>query len=151
MWPFKKHLPITNLYFGPEEWSVYESSTVTGPMLVRVSATAKQWARHPDLGIRVGFAIPLKHPNPGALPHPGENLLLNEVEDKILACLKSYGPSIQVLSITTGNFKEFVFYTKDGNVIPSAHTSLRSQISSHDMQCVAEQDPKWTLYSSFLR
>lgn len=149
MWPFKKHLPVTSLNSDATEWSVFEASTVSGPMLVRVNTTAKQWAKHPELGIRVGFAIPLNHPNPGALPDPSENLALNQVEDKILACLKSSGPTIHALSITTGTFKEFVFYIQNSDIISGAHARLKAEISSHDVQCVAEHDAKWTVYSSF--
>ena len=149
MWPFKKHLPVTSLNSDTEEWSVFEASTASGPMLVRVNATAKQWAKHPELGIRVGFAIPLNHPNPGALPDPAENLALNQAEDKILAYLKCSGPTIHVLSITTGTFKEFVFYIKNGDIIPDVHAKLRAEISSHDVQCVAAHDAKWAVYSSF--
>lgn len=149
MWPFKKHQPITSLNSAAEEWTVFEASTANGPMLVRVNATAKKWAKHPDLGIRVGFAIPLNHSNPSALPDPEENMALNQAEDKILASLMSSGPAIHVLSITTGTFKEFVFYIKNGDTIPRAHAKLKAEISSHDVQCMAEHDAKWSVYSSF--
>lgn len=151
MWPFKKYLPVTSLNSDSEEWSVSRATTASGPMLVRVNTTAKQWAKHPDLGTRVGFAIPLNQPNPGGLPDPAENLTLNQIEDRILACLQASGPAIQALSITTGTFKEFVFYVQNGHIISGVHARLKAEISSHDVQCIAEHDAKWTVYSSFSR
>ena|SRR5476649_2866773 len=151
MWPFKKHLPIASLNSDGEKWSVLEAPAASGPMLIRINATARQWAKHPELGIRVGFAIPLNQPNPGALPDSAENFTLNQVEDKIFDYLKSSGPAIHVLSITTGTFKEFLFYIKSGDIIPYVHEKLKAEITSHDVQCIAEHDAKWTVYSSFLQ
>jgi hypothetical protein len=149
MWPFKKHLPITSLNSDDEKWSVLEASAGSGPMLIRVNTTARQWVKHPELGIRVGFAIPLNQPNPGALPESLENFAINQAEDKIFAYLKSSGPAIHVLSITTRTFKEFVFYIKNGYIIPGVHEKLKAEITSHEVQCVAEHDAKWAVYSSF--
>jgi hypothetical protein len=151
MWPFKKHLPICKLNSDDEKWSVCEASAASGPLVIRVNETARQWIKHPELGIRVGFAIPLNKPNPGALPESTENFALNQIEDNILAYLKSFGPAIHVLSITTGTFKEFVFYIKNGDIIPDAHQKMKAEIKSHDVQCVSEYDAKWTVYSSFAR
>lgn len=151
MWHFKKNLPIAELNPEDEKWSVLNASSSTEPMLIRVNTTARQWAKHPELGIRVGFAIPLNYPKLDALPDAEENFTLNQAEDKMLAYLKSSGPAIHVLSITTGTFKEFVFYVKNGDTIPAVHERLKTEITSHDVQCVAEYDPKWAVYGSFLQ
>jgi hypothetical protein len=151
MWTLKKHLPIDDLNEDGDLWSVMQASTTDGPMLVRINTTAKRWAKHPSLGIRVGFAIPLNKSDPGGLPESLENFELNQLEDKILFYLKSSGPAIHVLSITTGTFKEFVFYTENGDSVAGIHENLRSETTSHDVQCMAEHDPKWTVYGSFSR
>jgi hypothetical protein len=85
------------------------------------------------------------------MPEPAENFELNQVEDIIFAHLKSAGPSIHALSITTGTFKEFVFYIKNGDCVANIHEKLRGEITSHDVQCMAEHDPKWKIYASFSR
>jgi hypothetical protein len=146
MWPFKKHLPINE---DGDLWSIMQAPATDGPLLVRINTTAKRWAKHPSLGIRVGFAIPLNQPNTRGLPDSIENFALNQLEDKILSCLKSYGPAIHVLSITTGTFKEFVFYIKNVDSVAGIHEKMRSETTSHDVQCMAVQDPEWAVYASF--
>lgn len=149
MWPFTKQPDIADLGKEEEQWSVYEASTAEGPMVFRINATAKQWARHPSLSIRVGFAVPLNAQVPGGLPEPAENLQLNEVEDRILAAIMTTGPAIEVLAITTGTFKEYIFYIQNGDAIAQVHAQLQQDIASHELQCVAAHDPEWTVYASF--
>ena len=120
-------------------------------MIIRVNTSAKAWAKHPLLNIRVGFAIPLKQQNPQGLPAPEENIELNQVEDTICSLMKSTGPALQVLAIATGTFKEFVFYMKNGDRVEEIHKQLMSEITSHEVQCVAEYDSKWTVYASFAK
>lgn len=149
MWPFKKHLHIADLTDDNDKWSVVETSTADGPMVVRINATAKRWAKHPALNIRVGFAIPLNQPNPHGLPESAENFAVNLMEDTILSQLKSFGPAIQALSITTGTFKEFVFYIENGDSVANIHEKLKAEMTSHEVQCMAVRDPDWTVYSAF--
>jgi len=149
MWPFNKQPDIADLGKEEEQWSVFEASTAEGPLVFRINAGAKQWAKHPALGIRVGFAVPLNAQVPGGLPEPAENLQLNEVEDRILAAIMATGPAIQVLAISTGTFKEYIFYIQNGETIAQVHAQLQQDISSHELQCVAAHDPEWTVYASF--
>lgn len=149
MWPLKKPLPIDYLTDDGDLWSVIQASTADDPMLVRVNRNAKRWAKHPALSIRVGFAIPLNQPSPLGLPDSLENFALNQMEDRILSYLKSCGPAIHVLSITTGTLKEFVFYIENGDSVAGIHEKLRAETTTHDVQCMAEHDPKWAVYGSF--
>jgi hypothetical protein len=149
MWPFKKYPPINELSDDEDLWSVMQASTVDGPVLVRVNTSAKRWSKHPSLGTRVGFAIPFEHPNSEAGSVPFENAALNQMEEKMLSYLKSAGPAIHVLTITTGTFKEFVFYIQNGGAIGSIHEKLRAETTSHDVQCMAVRDSEWTVYASF--
>lgn len=149
MWPFKKHLEIETLDDSKHKWSVAEASSAAGPMIIRINSTAQDWAKHPSLGIRVGFAVPLKHPNPQGMPEPDESEKLGHVEDAIRDCVKSTGPSVHALTITTGTFKEFVFYIKNGDRVAEIHKKLIEEITSHEVQCTAEHDPRWNVYASF--
>ena len=83
MWPFKKNQSIDNLNPNTDKWSVLQGSADDGPMLIRINTSAQNWAQHPLLNIRVGFAVPLNQPNPGGLPDASENLVLNQLEDVI--------------------------------------------------------------------
>lgn len=120
-------------------------------MIVRFNETAKSWAKHPALDIRVGFAVPLKQANPDGLPVPEENQELSLVEDSILSQVRKLGPSIQVLAITTGTFKEFVFYVGNAAGIADVHKQIMSDVTSLEVQCVAERDPKWSVYDVFAK
>lgn len=149
MWPFKKNQSIDNLNPNTDKWSVLQGSADDGPMLIRINTSAQNWAQHPLLNIRVGFAVPLNQPNPGGLPDASENLVLNQLEDVISGYMSASGPAIHALSITTGTFKEFVFYMQNSDAIPGIHQTLQTEITSHDVQCMAEHDPEWDVYKSF--
>lgn len=151
MIPFANNLPIDALNADDELWSVMQATTDDGSMLIRVNTTARRWAKHPALAIRVGFAVPLNHPFADADTAAAENFELNQMEGRILAVLQSYGPAIHVLTITTGTFKEFVFYIQNGDAVADVHKTIETESPSHEVQCIAVHDPAWTLYDSFTR
>jgi hypothetical protein len=91
----------------------------------------------------------LNHPNPGGLPDAEENRVLGALEERIHALLKAGGPVLHVLAITTGSFKEFVFYLRDSDSIGPVHDRLRAEVSSHQIQCQAYRDPDWDVYAAF--
>jgi hypothetical protein len=146
MWSFNSNKDVDKINFDEHAWSVLQTEDEEGPILIRVNNTAKKWAKHPRLNIKVGFAIPLQSPNPGGLPDPDENAKFNDIEDEICELLKATGPAIQVLAITTGTFKEYVFYIENGESIEQAHKQAMSAFSEYDIQCYGENDPKWQGY-----
>lgn len=150
MWPFKKPKKLADLTDENQKWSVIGSKNESGPVIVRVNNSAIEWAKHPELNIRVGFAVPLNSPNPGGLPDGEENFLLNDIEDGLCELLKKTGSSIQVLAITTGQFKEFVFYIQNGDGIENAHKEAVARFPSHDIQCIGENDPEWQVYNEWV-
>lgn len=150
MWPFKKNLDPMKLDDSKHKWAIAESNADSGPMLIRVNRSAKEWVGHPALGIRVGFAVPLNNPDPQGMPESSENEKLNQIEDTICDQMKDISPSIHVLAITTGTFKEFVFHIGDGSRIEEVHLKLQKAISTHEIQCIAENDPEWKVYGSFV-
>jgi len=148
MWPFKKQedKEISKLDSDKHAWSVIEASSSQGPMLARVNDTAKEWAKHHKLRIRVGFAFPLKNQNPEGMPDPEENKTFDQIEDEICSLIAKTGPSIEVLAITTGTFKEFVYYIENGAGIEAAHKAAISKIPDYEVQCYGENDPEWNGY-----
>ncbi len=114
--------------------------------MIRLNDTAKKWAKHPKLNIRVGFAIPLIRPNPTGFPDEDENKRLNEIEDKVANLMTLTGPSIQVLAVTTGSFKEFVFYIENASGIKQAHKQAIEDFPEYDVQCYGENDTEWLGY-----
>ena len=67
MWPFSKKIRKLEPPIDDEQrWSVALGRTREGPVLVRFNETAGEWVAHPDLPIKLGFAVPLNRPNEGA-------------------------------------------------------------------------------------
>ncbi len=128
MWPFtRKELDIKSLPSlsdGGHRWGVAEADIDSSPLVVRYNQSARNWIAHPELPIKLGFAIPLNSPNEGGLPALDENEQLNDIEDTILRIVDSRTPALHVLALTTGVMKEFVFYIPRGVNIESIHNSI---------------------------
>ena len=148
MWPFRKkeQKSLEEIQLGEHKWSVKRGNGKDGPIIVRINESAKEWAKHPQLNIRVGFAIPLRIQNPEGLPDSKENEEMNLIEDEICNLLCATGPAIQVLAITTGKFKEYVFYIKNGAEIENAHKQAMSRFPGYDVQCYGQTDTNWDEY-----
>jgi hypothetical protein len=103
-----------------------------------------------DYTLKIGFAIPLNEENVGGLPNSEENEQLGQVEDQILQVLGEQAPVVEAFVVTTGTFKEFVFYAKPGLDVKSAHEKLMREIKTHEVQCYAEIDAKWDTYREWV-
>jgi Family of unknown function (DUF695) len=145
---FKKK-PDPREIFSDGTWQVSQGESGGSPIVVRINTRLKPFAGNTELTLKIGFALPLNSPNEGGLPDPAENQILADVEDKIADALASAGDVVQALAITTGTFKEFVFYGKPNLDIKTTHERLMSEIKSHDLQCYAEMDPNWDTYKEF--
>jgi len=102
-----------------------------------------------EYGIQVGVAVPLIDPDSAGLPQGLEHGQLNEIEDLILG--QTRGRAVLVGVITTQSMREFVLYTRDSQWIPEFHQALRGQVTHHDIQVMAQRDPSWDTYRSFVR
>ena len=153
MWPFKQKpksvndLPPVSAHEG--KWSVAMGEIEDGPVIVRKNETAKRWAKHPDLPVKLGFAVPLNTPNPGGLPMPDENEQLDEIEDVVSRTLDDAVVGIPVMVITTGQMKEFIFYIREGADIAALHEKLMQLVTTHEIQCIAEMEREWDTFFAF--
>src|SRR6185503_13592810 len=93
---------------------------------------------------RVGVTIPLRNPRPDGLPDKVESERLQSIEDALIAASKER--AILVAVITTSGMRKFVFYTETGDWIPDFHQQMMRSTSSHEVQCMAQHDPDWTVY-----
>ena len=118
-------------------------------LLVRFNETARKWEGHPDLSLRVGFAVPLSSPNPGSLPSAEENEALAAVEDIVIEEVLSRAVGFHALALTNGEMKEFVFYISEGVDIRQIHMAVRSRVPTYDIQCMAVRDRDWQSYKEF--
>jgi len=150
-WPFSKKHP--ELSIPPEDkqrWTVAQGQHGGGPLVVRVNEAGRELAGHPDLSIKLGFAIPLNRPTEGGLPDPEENAELGAVEDLIAERVLTGHVGLHAMTLTTGVMKEFVFYIAPGRDIAALHSALREEVSSHDVQCMAIKEPNWDSFREFV-
>ena len=127
-----------------ESWSILRGENNGQPMFVRLNTGARGVAGSAAYGIRVGVALPLRNPRPDGLPDQVESEQLQSIEDALIAA--SNERAILVAVITTSGMREFVFYTGTGEWIPDFHQRMMCSTSSHEVQCMAQHDPDWTVY-----
>jgi len=153
MWPFKhKQLDISTLPKLSDDshsWGVAQADVDSSPLIIRYNESAQSWVGHPELPIKLGFAIPLNSPNEGGLPHSDENEQLNDIEDIAVREIEARTQSLLAMVLTTGVMKEFVFYIPKGTDIKSIHEAIQSAVTTHEIQCMAINEPKWDSYRQF--
>ncbi len=153
MWPFKrKQLDIATLPQLTQDshsWGVAQAEVDSSPLIIRYNESAQSWVGHSELPIKLGFAIPLNSPNEGGLPDPGENEQLNDIEDTIVREIEARTRALHALALTTGVMKEFVFYIPRGTDIKSIHEGIQTSVATHEVQCMAINEPKWDSYRQF--
>ena len=142
---FKKK-PDPSLMFADDNWQVAQGEYDGNPIIVRINVNLRPFVGKSDHVLKIGIAIPLNSPRLGEMPDPEENKIISIIEDKVLDTLKAKGSAVQALAITTGTFKEFVYYAKPEIDVASFHQELKSGINSHDVQCIASIEKQWETY-----
>ena len=150
-WPFsKKHRELRIPPQDEQRWSVARRDDGGGPLLVRFNEAARELAGHPGLPVKLGFAVPLNLPNEGGLPDADENRQLAAVEDLIAQRVLADAVGLHAMTLTTGLMKEYVFYIAPGLDIAGLHAALRENVSSHEVQCMAIEEPGWASFRDFV-
>jgi hypothetical protein len=150
MWPFtKKHSSLAELSAHEHLWSVAQGVFDDQPILVRINTSVDKWIGHPDLNLKLGFALPLNNPNPGGFGTGEENLVLQEIEDLIYKLVEKRCTGLPVLVISNGVMKEFVFYIKPGPDLKQLHQDIQAQVQTHEVQCIGAIEQKWDSYMFF--
>ena len=151
VWPFSKKPRTLDLPpEGHHRWALAQTRGEGSNLLVRYNQTAGDWAGHPELPVKLGFAIPLNRPNRGGLPDPEENAELGAIEDLISREVFSATRGIHALTLTDGAMKELVFYVVPGTDVAKLHETIRSKVSSHDVQCMAVVEREWDSYRALV-
>ncbi len=137
------------LEFLPAEdrWTVAEGQHGGNRMLVRMNTSAKDYAEHPELPVRLGIAIPLHAPRPDGMPNDVETKQLGEIEDRLFGALGASGRV--VLIISTNGMREFVSYVRTPDDAARVAQSVRAATTTHEVQHYVESDPKWDLFGQF--
>jgi hypothetical protein len=151
MWPFgKKYGSLAELNAEDDRWSVAHVRAADGDqLLIRVNDTASKWVGHPEMNLKLGFAVPLNNPTPGGLGTPEENKVMQEIEDLIRKTVAERCTGVHVLAITDGSMKEFVFYIVRGPDLKQMHLGIQDQVKTHEVQCIGEIEKKWESYVYF--
>jgi len=132
-----------------DSWSIGKSERNGAPMLLRLNTALKSCVGSPTFSHRVGVAVPLHAPEPNGLPGTDESIALGEIEDNLLSALCASRQTVFALVITTGGFREFVFYSSVPHEAAKVLEHLRETTSSHKLQFYVESDPKWQVYRDF--
>jgi hypothetical protein len=153
IWPFNREKrdikTLPPLSDDTHTWGVAEAGSAESPLVVRYNQAARDWSGHPQLPIKLGFAIPLNSPNEGGLPDAEENAQINQLEDIIVREIEAKTRALHALTLTTGKMKEFVFYIPQGLDIKTLHETIRSLITTHEVHCVAVIERDWDSYRQF--
>jgi len=147
LWPFKKKfLPLESIPIE-DLWSVGRGPIDGTPMIVQRNTSAETYARHPDLPIRLGIAIPIHLPDERGYANQVESKQLEAIEDRLCAAL---GPAGRlVLVITGGGMKEFVSYVRSAPLAERVVAKVREETKSHEVQYYVQEDRKWRVFSEF--
>jgi hypothetical protein len=150
MWPFgNKYGPLAELNAKDDRWSVIHARLDDDEILLRINDTAKKWVGHPEMNLKLGFAIPLNQPRPGDLATAEENKVLQEIEDLIYDTVAKRCTGMPVLVITDGRMKEFVFYIVPGPDLKQIHLGIQDLVKTHEVQCIGVIEKKWDSYVYF--
>jgi len=130
-------------------WSLLTAQDGDQPLIVRRNDSASELVGSPEYRTRVGVASPFKRPTANGLPERQESDQLYEIEDALRTRLEADELALLVLTITGGNVKELVFYTRDRSKAGLIIDALRSEVTSHEVQNYLEDDPDWSVYREF--
>ena len=131
-----------------DEWQVSEGQHSGNRLITSFRTGARGIVGSPRYTIRIGIAVPFLAPDPEGMPTSDELGQLVAFEDAVTE--RAGDQAVLVGVITTGGMREFVLYTGSGEWIPAFHTDLKSALPAHDVQMVAETDPKWSVYRQFV-
>ena len=135
---------------GPvaDEWQMSTGENDGQPLLARFNAGPRALAGSSRYPIQIGVAVPLRVPNAEGMPGPDEMRQLDAFEDAVIA--RAGTRAILVGVITTGGMREWVLYTGSGEWIPAFHEDLKTALPTHQVQVMAQTDPKWSVYRQFV-
>jgi hypothetical protein len=145
----ENHKNINSLSKIQHKWAIGEAQYRGVPLIIRYSETAKEWLSHPELSVKLGFAIPLSNPIKKDLSRLEENSIIDAIEDIICREVFKRAVGLQALALTTDKVKELVFYIRPGADIAEIHAIVQQQVSTHEIQCLATKEPGWDSYKEF--
>ena len=149
MFGFRKKYPPMDDINAESGWQIARGEYEGKVIFTRFNTAYKPVAGHPEYAHQVGIAIPFRAPLPTGLPSPEESAELQEVEDVLCAELEANKESVLVGVITTGGMREFVLYTSAPQRVQEKFDSLKTRITTHEIQLMIQRDKSWDTYKRF--
>ena len=87
-------------------------------------------------------------PDDRGFPSETENQRLFEIED--IAERLAGERAIFVGALSTASMRELIFYTNQSEWIAAYHRDLQHAVAGHEVQMMAQQDPEWNTYFTFM-
>lgn len=150
MWPFSsRRKPVREVppILGVDhQWEGRVLKVDGSPLVVRFNRSAWNWVGHPELPIKLGFAIPIDHSSP-VLPHaikPHADSVL--IEDVILREVNARTKGLYVLALTNTAMREFVFYVPPSTDFAAIHHAIQRNAGGLEVQCMAQEEPSWSAF-----
>lgn len=132
------------------KWSILSGQESEKPIIVRRNNSVQQYTENSDFIYRVGISIRLLEPNEAGLPSKEEMNSLDQIEDELNNQLEKDGNSIQVLVITTDGMREFVYYTRNSELIAQVIYNIRNKFTYHEIQFYVKKDKELSVYKEFI-
>jgi Family of unknown function (DUF695) len=141
--PSLDSLPVEDL------WSLAQGTDAGAPIVIRANSSAKGYAPHPEMPVRLGIAVPLHAPDDRGLPTAEEAAQLGVVEEALFEAVNHAHIGRVVLVITTGGMREWVSYVRTQQDGRAAASQVRSAVSDHEVQHYTADDKQWSVYRQF--
>ena len=131
------------------DWSVATGVIDGKTAILRSWKPAERLRGHPEFRHQVGVAVPLRAPDERGLPSAAENAQVDRIEDLLLGALCENNDAIFVGTITTSGMKEFVFYTSNPQMVAKKVETVRTSVTTHEVQLNIQDDPDWAVHKEF--
>lgn len=132
-----------------DAWQISRGEDDGHDLFARFNAAFRKAVDRESYPIQIGVALPLNEPDDLGLPTTEEGVALGEAEDVLLECAGDRAVLVGV--ITTHGMREFVLYTDQPDWVAGFREELQSAIASHSVQVMAQSDPGWHVYRTFVR
>jgi hypothetical protein len=145
---FKRPEVDTTPHEIADAWELSEGEYDGRRLITRFNEGAKVVMGRPGYSIQIGVAVPFTAPTEEGMPSDVDMEALEAFEEVVID--RAASRAVLVGIITTGGMREYVLYTGSGDWIEGFHHELQAALPSHDVQVMAQQDPKWSVYRQFV-
>ena len=135
-----------------KNWNVLTGEFDGKPIITSYRNDVDKLIQNHKYSFQIGVAIPLLRPDAKGLPERDEAEILWKIEDRLSVEMEETHNIIYVMSISTQNMREFVFYAPQWK--PKEYEETIREIeknldSGHKIQFLMQEDSNWETYKKF--